>query len=239
MKIKFLTLIYLLSLLQGCSTPPKPFPKSAENECMTDVFDKIRIVRTNTPQQSNSSKEEQCLRLADFNTRWDRLTSERTPKSVQNAAGQVVVQQSFSVSGNRSQSARDTYYKECLNDPKVRAFTAPPAYTQLEGISYGFSSIETDSCPTQFAELVQDFVQSSKNVVRTMKQYPQLNSAQHNEIIKNKVPRNPMEKEIIDADKQARTIFVKMVYYFANATGWCPSDNGIYRCDPNNIRFKN
>lgn len=240
MKVIFITLISSISLLQACSTPPKPFPKSAENDCMVDVFNKIRIVRSNTPEQANESKESQCSRIADFNVRWDRvLTSDRKPSAVQNAAGQVVIQQSIVVNEGAKKSARDAYYKECMNDPKVRAFTAPPAYLQLEGMNYGFSSIGTQSCPTSFSTFMNEYVQGSQYVVDVMKRYPNINTAQQNEIVKRKVPRNPMEKDIIDASNSSRSAYIKMVYYFANATGWCPSDKGLYKCDPNNITFRN
>lgn len=227
-------------ILAGCASPaPEPFPRTAENNCMANVFDKIKVVRANTKEQFNTSKESQCLWAAERRDFWSRVTEKRSPQTVQNAAGQVVIQQSINIQNTTAQSAKDDYYRDCLKDPKVQDYVAPPAYVQLEGMTYGFNSITTESCPAPFAVLMQNYVQGSQHVVDVMKKYPHLNTSQQNAIAKKQVPSNEMEKEIIDAGKPSISAYVRMVQFFANATGWCPGNNGLYRCDPNNIRFTN
>lgn len=229
------------TLLIGCANqaPQQPFPKTAENNCMVNVFEKIRIVRANTKEQSNASKESQCFWASERRAFWSDVGNRKTPQSVQNAAGNIVIQQSINVKNDSAHAIKDGYYRECMQNPKIQDIVAPPAYVQLEGMAYGFNSIPTESCPAPFATLMQSYVQGSQHVVDVMKKYPHLNTSQQNAIRQKQVPSNDMEKEIIDAGKPSISAYVRMVQFFASATGWCPGNNGLYRCDPNNIRFAN
>jgi len=237
---KILFLAVIGSLLVGCSTPPpsQPFPKSAENSCMVNVFEKIKLVRTNIKEQSNSSKENQCYWAAERRGFWSNIGAPRTPRSVQNAAGNVVIQQSINIQNTNPQAAKDEYYRECMRNPNIQAFVAPPAYVQLEGMVFGFKSISTENCPGQFALLMNNYIDGAQHVVDVMKRYPHLNTADQNQITRKQVPTNEMEKEIIDARNPSVSTFVKMVDFFAKTTGWCPGNNGLFRCDPNNIPFR-
>lgn len=238
-KIFFFAIIS--ALLVGCAhqTPQQPFPKTAENNCMVNVFEKIRIVRANTKEQSNASRESQCFWAAERRAFWSDAGSRKSPQSLQNAAGNIVIQQSINIKNDNGQAIKDGYYRECMQNPKVQDIVAPPAYVQLEGMAYGFNSISTESCPAPFAALMSKYVQDSQHVVDVMKKYPHLNTAQQNEISRKQVPSNPIEKDIIDASKPSTGTYVQMVQFFAKTTGWCPSNNGLFRCDPNNIPFRN
>lgn len=238
---KTIFLAILGAILVGCASqaPQQPFPKSAENSCMVNVFEKIRIVRSNTKEQSNASKESQCFWAAERRAFWSNASNRQSPQSVQNAIGNIVIQQSINVKNDDSQAIKDGYYRECMQNPKVQDIVAPPAYVQLEGMTYGFNSISKESCPAPFAALMGKYVQDSQHVVDVMKKYPHLNTAQQNEISRKQVPSNPIEKDIIEASKPSAGTYVQMVQFFAKTTGWCPSNNGLFRCDPNNIPFRN
>lgn len=237
---KNLFLAVLTLTLMGCAGPaPQKFPRTAENNCMVNTFEQIKIVKNNTRELSNSSKESQCFWAAERRAYFSGISERRTPRSVQNAAGTVVIQQSINIENDNSKIIKENYYRECMQNPNVKDIIAPPAYVQLEGMAYGFSSISTDHCPAPFKDLTSQYVNNTRDVVEMMRKHSHLNSAEQNAIINKKVPSNPTEKEIIDSIKPGIATYVKMVQFFARTTGWCPGTNGLYKCDPNNIRFNN
>jgi len=240
-KIKIIFLASVGAILVGCSSqaPRQHFPSSTENDCMVNAFNQLATARKNTREQSNQSKESQCFWSAESRYLYSSIANSPNNRGRQNAAGNIVIQQSINIDNNNPQAIKDRYFNECMQDPNIKAFTAPPAYSQIEGMLFGFRSINVDACPAAFQDHMGKFIWSTENVVSVLRMYPHLNTANQNSIIRKQVPSNNMEKDIIDSHNYSVSNFKEMVRFFARETGWCPGDNGLYKCNAESIRFNN
>jgi len=101
--MKSVTISIIVCTLTACaSSAPKQLPNTVESNCMTNVFEKIKTVRSNTKEQFNSSKETQCFIAAQQRSYWSNIRNNSASRSSQNAVGNVVIQQSINIENSNA-----------------------------------------------------------------------------------------------------------------------------------------